>query len=103
MLLRSVSPMMSVDWVLTGLFCLLTAPVDDFDIVIQDGCDDGNHVSFHDARSDVLSAPDTNVHHTLKCQIPLPHAHHILTSTMFQDTDQALDSSINSEYVADPG
>ena len=93
-------PVMGIRFMLCFL-SLLAYPFDDFDVVVEDGGDDGNHICLNNAGSDVLSASYTYVDHALESKIPLPHVHHILAATLLQDADQSFDTAIDSENVSD--
>jgi hypothetical protein len=80
-----------------GLFAAL---FDDFDVVVEDGSNDRDHVSLHNACAHVFRATNADVDDTLEREIPLPHAHHILAPTLFENADKAFDASIDSEDVA---
>ena len=77
--------------------------VDDLDIVVKDGSDDGNHVSLNNAGPDVLRTPYTNVKDALERQVPLPHVHHVLAPALLEDAYQALNAAIDGQNVPDAG
>lgn len=84
-----------------GLLGLFSASVDDLDVVVEYGGNDGNHVCLDHSSPDVLRAADANVDHALKGQIPLPHIHHVLASAGLEQADQALDAAIDREDISD--
>lgn len=87
---------------LTGLFGLFATLFDDFDVIIEDGGNDGYHVCLDDSSADILGTTNTDVDDALEGQVPLPHAHHILAATLLEDADKAFDAAIDGEDVADP-
>lgn len=96
-----VTMVMIVDLLLLCLFRSLAAFFDDLDVVVEDCCDDGDHVSFNNAGSHALGATNTYVNDTLKREIPLPHAHHVSAAALLENADQPLNSAIDCEDVAD--
>jgi hypothetical protein len=84
-------------------FCLLSALVDDFDIIVEYRGDDRYHVGFHHSRPDVLGASDTDVENALERKIPLPHVHHVLTPALFEYAYQSFDTAIDGEDVPNAG
>lgn len=72
----------------TCSFCFSLFPtfVDDFNVVVKDCCNDRHHVGFHNSRPNAFGPAYSNIHNALECQIPLPHLHHLLTSTLLQYT-----------------
>lgn len=101
MVVSAVTVMMVVDLLLLGLIGLLATLIDDSDVVVEDGGDDGNHVSLDDSGADVLGASDADVDDTLESEVPFPHAHHVLATALFEDAYEALDASIDGEDVSD--
>lgn len=102
----TVTPMTMV--VVSNLFqlrllCLFAAFIDNFDVIVEDGCDDRNHISFDDSSPHVFGPANSYVHHTLESKIPFPHVHHILTSSLFQNADQSLDAAIDRQNIANAG
>ena len=81
------------------LLCLFSTPVDNFDVVVEYGSNDRDHVCLHHSRSHILRPSDSNIDYTLKCQIPLPHIHHILTSSRLEEAYQSFDASIDSQDI----
>ena len=79
------------------------ALVDDLDVVVEDGGDDGDHVGLDDAGPDIFRAADANVEDALKSEIPLPHVHHVLAAAMLEDAYEALDAAVDGQDVADAG
>jgi hypothetical protein len=92
---------MVVALLLFGLLCLLAAFINSFCIVVEDGSDDGNHVSLNNSGANVFRASDADIDNTLKSKVPLPHSHHVLTTALLQNADEALDASIDGEDVPD--
>ena len=84
-------------------FCTLPTFVDDLDVVVEDGSDDGHHVGFDDPCPDVLGASDADVEDALECQVPFPHVHHVLAPALFEDAYQSLDTAIDGQNVSYPG
>lgn len=103
MLMAPMSMMMVVYLFLLCFLGLLATFVDDFDVIVEDSRDHGNHVGFNDTGAHILSAPDTDVDNALESQVPFPHAHHILAAPLFEDAHQALDAAIDGEDVTDAG
>ncbi len=101
MIVTPMTMMVFVDLLLFGLFRLLAAFLDDFDVIVEDGGDDRDHVGFNDPCPNGLGASDSYVHNTLESQIPLPHVHHVLAPALLQDAYQPLDASIDGEDVSD--
>lgn len=66
---------------------LLTNPINDLDVIVEYGSDDGNHVGLYDPGPDSLCASNSYVDNTLKRQIPLPHVHHVFAATLLEDAD----------------
>jgi len=77
--------------------------VDNLDVVVEDGGDDGDHVGLDDTGPDVLGAPYTNVKDALEGEVPLPHVHHVLAPALLEDAYQTLDAAIDGEDVPDAG
>lgn len=100
MFMASVT-MMVVALLLFGLLCLLATFINSFCIVVEDGSDDGNHVSLNNSGADVFRASDADIDNTLKSKVPLPHSHHVLTTTLLEDANETLDASINGEDITD--
>jgi hypothetical protein len=79
--------MVIVNLLLLRFLGLFAAFFNDFDIIVQDGGDDGNHVGLDNTGSDSLRAPNTNVDNALKSKIPLPHAHHVLATALLENAN----------------
>lgn len=103
MVVTPVTMVVILDLLLLGLFSLFAALVDDFDVIVEDGCDDRDHIGLDHARADVLRASDADVDNALEGQVPLPHAHHVLAPALFEDAYQALDAAVDGEDVTDAG
>ncbi|KAI6755313.1 hypothetical protein HG531_004419 [Fusarium graminearum] len=86
---------------LFGFLSLLAAFVDSLGIVIEDGSDDGDHVSLDNTSANIFCASNTNIDDALESKVPLPHSHHVLTTALFQNADKSLDTSIDGKNVAD--
>lgn len=80
--------------------CLFPALVDDLEVVVEYGRNDGNHVSLDDAGPYSLRSPDADVDNTLESQVPLPHLHHVFAPALLEDAYEALDAAIDGEDVA---
>lgn len=78
----------------------LAALVEDVEVVVEDGGDDGHHVCLDDTRAHGLGAADANVDDALEGEVPLPHLHHVLAAALLEDADEALDAAIDGENVA---
>jgi hypothetical protein len=78
---------MVMNLLLLGFLSPLTALLDDLDVVVEDCCDDGDHISLNNAGANTLGAPHTDVDDTLEGKIPFPHAHHISAATLLEDAD----------------
>ena len=103
MLVTSMAMMVIVNLLLLGFLSLFAAFVDDLDVVIEYGSDDGDHVGLDHASADILGTPNTDIDNTLESQVPFPHAHHIFAATLLEDAYQTLDSSIDGENITDAG
>lgn len=101
MVVAAMAMMMLLNLLLLCLLSLLAALIDDFDVVVQNRGDDGNHIGFDYTGPYVLGASHTNIDNTLESEIPLPHAHHILAAALLKNADQTLDAAIDCEDVAD--
>lgn len=73
---------MVIEVLLLCLFCLLSAFLDNLDVIVEDSSNDGDHVSLDDPSTDALSAAHPYVHNALKSEIPLPHVHHVLATSL---------------------
>jgi hypothetical protein len=100
MFMASVTVMI-VALLLFGLLCLLAAFINSLCIVVEDGSDDGNHVSLNNSGADVFRASDADIDNTLKSKVPLPHSHHVLTTTLLENANETLDASINGKDITD--
>lgn len=89
---RALSPALNL--------CLLPALVDDLEVVVEYGRDDGNHVSLDDTGPYGLGTPDADVDDTLEGQVPLPHLHHVFAPALLENAYEALDTAIDGEDVA---
>ena len=98
-----VAMVVIVNLLLFSLFCLLAAFLDDFDVIIEDSGDDGNHVRLDHTGANPFGAANTYVDDTLKGEVPLPHTHHVFAATLFEYADEAFDAAIDGEDVADSG
>lgn len=85
-----------------GLLRLLSAPVHDLDVVVEDGSNNRDQISLNDPGADVLRATDANVDHALESEVPLPHIHHILAPPLLQNAHQPLDAAIDSQDISYP-
>lgn len=83
-----------------GLFLLFAAFLVNLKVVVQDGGDDRDHIGFNHSRPYVLGSTNADVDDALKCQVPLPHVHHILAPALLQDADQPLDATIDGKNVS---
>lgn len=92
---------MVVALLLFGLLRLLAAFINSFCIVVEDGSDDRNHVSLNNSGADVFRASDADIDNTLKSKVPLPHSHHIFTTTLLENANETLDASVDGEDVTD--
>lgn len=91
-----------IEVLLFCLFGLLPAFFDDLDVVVEDGSDDGDHISLDDPSPYALSAANSYVDDTLKGEIPLPHIHHVLAPSLLQYANKPLNTSIHCEDVPNP-
>ena len=82
---------------------LVPTTVDDLQIIIEHGGDDGNHIGLDDASAHILGSTHADVDDALKGQVPLPHVHHVLTATGLEDGHQALETAIDGQDVTDTG
>lgn len=85
MFMVSMAMVVVVYLFLLGL-SLFAAFIDDLDVVIKNGSDDGYHVSLDYTGADIFGASNTNIDDTLESQIPFPHSHHILAASLLEDT-----------------
>ena len=83
--MASVAVVMVLKLLLLGFLSLFTTLLDDFDVIVQNRGNDGDHVGLHDPGPDIFGPANADIHHTLEGEIPLPHAHHILTSTLLKN------------------
>jgi len=84
-------------------FCSFPALIDNLDVVVEDGCDDGHHVGFNNPRADVFGPSHADVEDALEGEVPLPHVHHVLASALLEDAYQSLNAAIDREDVPYPG
>lgn len=84
---------------LLGLF---STSIHDLDVIVEYRSNDGHHVGLDDSGTDVFRSSDPNIHHALKCQIPFPHIHHILTPPGLEQTYQPLNTAIYRQNVPYP-
>ena len=75
------------------------ALVDDLDVVVEDGSDDGHHVGLDDAGPDILRPSHADVEDALEGQVPLPHVHHVLAPAFLEYAYQTLNAAIDGENV----
>ena len=78
----------------------LTVLLHNFDIVVENGCNDRHHVCLDDSGTDILGASHTDIDHALESQVPLPYSHHIFTATLLEDAHESFDASIDRQDVA---
>lgn len=101
MLVSPVAPMMMfVNLLLICFLSLFTAFFKDFDVVVEYSGDDGDHVGFDNSGSYVFGSSNANVHDALKCQVPLPHPHHVLAPPLFEYAYEALDATVDCKNIA---
>lgn len=92
---------MVLNMLVLGLLSLFAAFVNNFDIVVEDGGNNGNHVSLYDSGPHILCASNADIDDALKSKIPLPCAHHILAPALLENADESLDASIDGEDITD--
>jgi hypothetical protein len=97
----AVAMMIVVNLPLLGLLSFFAALIDGFDVIVENGGDDGDHVGLDDASADIFGASDADIDNTLEGKIPFPHSHHVLTATLLEDADEPLDAAINGENITD--
>jgi hypothetical protein len=97
----SMAVVVVINLLLLGLLALLAAFFNHLDVVVKDGGNDWNHIGLDYSRPDIFGSTNAYVHDALECKVPFPHAHHILTPTLLEDANQALDASIDGENVSD--
>ena len=85
------------------LLSLLSAFFCHFDIIVEDGSNDGYHVSFHNAGPDALGASNSYVDNTLKGEVPFPHVHHVFAPALLEDADEPFNSAIDGQNVSNAG
>ncbi len=83
-----------------GFLGLFPTSIHHLDVIVEDGRDHWHHVRFHHPRPHILRASHPDVDDALKCQIPLPHVHHILTPPGLEQADQPLDAAIDRQDVS---
>ena len=82
---------------------LLAALLDDPDVIVQDGGDDGHHVGLDNPSADGLGASYADVNDALEGQVPLPHIHHVLAAALLEEADQPLDAAIDGKDIPNAG
>lgn len=93
MVVAAMAMMVMMVWVvvlnllLLGLLGLLAALVDDSNVVIKNGGNDGDHVGLDDSGADILGASNADIDDALKREVPFPHAHHVFAATLLEDAD----------------
>lgn len=75
--------------------------IEDLQVVVEDGGNDGHHVGLDDPCPDALRAAHTDVDNTLEGEAPFPHLHQILTPALLEDADESFDAAIDGEDIAD--
>lgn len=96
----STSPLF-LDGLLLCPLRLLSAPIYDLYVVIENCSDNRDHVSLHHPRPDRLRASDADIDNTLECEIPFPHIHHVFASACLEEADQSLDTAIDGKDISD--
>lgn len=86
---------------LLRFLCLLSAPIYDLYVVVENCSDNGDHVSLNHPRPNWLRASDADIDNTLEREIPFPHIHHVLASACLEEADQPLDTAIDGKNVSD--
>jgi hypothetical protein len=85
------------------LFRLLSTSIHHLYVIVEYRSDNWDHIGLHHSCADILRASDPNIDHTLECQIPFPHIHHILTPSCLQQAYQSLDAAIDGQDISYPG
>lgn len=80
---------------------LLSALVDDFDVIVEYRGNDRDHVSLDDPGAHILRTSHPDVEDALEREIPLPHFHHVLAPAILQYAHQPFDAAIDGENVPD--
>lgn len=93
--------MMMMAVLVLGFLGLCPYVFNDFDVVVEDCGNHGDHISLHHPSPNSFCAPNAYVDDTLESQIPLPHVHHVFAATLLQDADQPFDAAIDGQDVAD--
>jgi hypothetical protein len=70
------------------------------EVVVEYRRNHRHHVRFDNTSSDGLRPSHTNVHYTLKGQVPLPHLHHVLAPALLEYAYQSLNAAIDGEDVS---
>lgn len=91
------------DLLLLGLLGLLTTFLNHFNVIVEDGSNDGDHVGLNNTRANVFGAANSDVDDALEGEVPFPHVHHIFAPALLQDADQPLDAAIYSQDISYAG
>lgn len=59
--------------------------IHDFNVVIEDGRNDRNHVGLDNPCPDILRTANTNVDDALEGETPFPHLHQVLAPALLED------------------
>lgn len=76
-------------------------PIDDSNVIVEDGSDDRNHIRLHNPCPHSLRATDTDIHNALEGKAPFPHLHHIFAPAFLQYAYQAFHPAIDGQYISD--
>lgn len=79
----------------------LATLVDDPDVIVEYGCNDRNHISLDNPSPYILRAANPNIEHTLKGEIPFPHLHHLLASSLLENAYQPFHAAVDGENIPD--
>jgi hypothetical protein len=75
---------------------VLSTLVDHTNVILQNGGDDRDHISFHYSGSYDFRATDSNIDDTLESEVPLPALQKICCiPAFFEDADQPLNTAID--------
>lgn len=74
--------------------------VDDFDVIVEDGRDDRDHIGFNDSGSNVLRPTHTDVDDALEGEAPFPHLHQVLAPALLENAYQSFNAAIDGQDIS---
>lgn len=90
-----------LDGLLLRFLRLLSAPIYDLYVVVENRSDNWDHVCLYHPSPNRLRASDADIDNTLESEIPFPHIHHVLASACLEEADQSLDAAIDGKNISD--